>query len=211
MTIQSWLASFLLLVFAASASAAVSERDWENAPPGNGLLTFDDVNNREWLDLSETILDQFPGATGPEKIQSVVKELNPGGMFEGFTIANSNDVIALAQSAGISTSTFDFNTNQDATKYIIELLSPTIVLSSSRFATIGAIDETGRGRLFSAFSFDERGTGRSTAGLGISPGIEGTLAQAGVMLYRVIPEPDAVMLFVKSSLLLLGVYRSRRR
>ena len=45
------LAAALALVLAAVQSqAAVFERDW--LAPGDGLLTYDDVNKREWLDLS---------------------------------------------------------------------------------------------------------------------------------------------------------------
>lgn len=35
-----------------SSDATVLERDWKNR--GDGLLVFDDVNNREWLDLTVT-------------------------------------------------------------------------------------------------------------------------------------------------------------
>jgi hypothetical protein len=38
--------------------AGVFSRDWKT--PGDGLLTYDDVNQREWLDLSVSRLDQFP-------------------------------------------------------------------------------------------------------------------------------------------------------
>ena len=82
----------------------VIERDWKVA--GDGLLTFDDVNRREWLDLSESLLEQFPGTTLRDRYLRVVLELNQGGMFEGFTVADSDEVIDLAQSAGIDTSIF---------------------------------------------------------------------------------------------------------
>lgn len=35
------------------ASAAVMEVDWKT--PGDGLLTYDTVNKRKWLDLSQTL------------------------------------------------------------------------------------------------------------------------------------------------------------
>ena len=46
LVLRSVLASLLA---ANLCSAAVFERDWKT--PGDGLLTYDDVNRREWLDL----------------------------------------------------------------------------------------------------------------------------------------------------------------
>jgi hypothetical protein len=99
----------LLITFACVGSqavpAAVLSRDWKM--PGDGLLTYDDVNQREWLDLSETLLtDQFPGSDPSPLIaremryQFVVSQTASGGLFEGFSVAKSTDVIQFAQSAG---------------------------------------------------------------------------------------------------------------
>ena len=49
--------TLLLLLLPTSLNAAVIERDWQT--PGDGLLTFDTVNQREWLDLSETLLSIY--------------------------------------------------------------------------------------------------------------------------------------------------------
>ena len=47
--------SIVLSLFAINnSSAEVFERDWKT--PGDGLLTYDDVNRQEWLDLTETQL-----------------------------------------------------------------------------------------------------------------------------------------------------------
>jgi hypothetical protein len=80
-----------------SVDAAVFERDWK--APGDGLLTYDDVNRREWLDLSQSELSQFPYPF----LEPALAELTPGGRFEGFQWATGDDVIALAESAGIDT------------------------------------------------------------------------------------------------------------
>jgi hypothetical protein len=88
--------------FLNSTSAAVISRDWKT--PGDGLLTYDTVNKREWLDLSETILAEFPSPMFEERYQSVLTETLPGGMLEGFKVAERTDVVALAESAGIDTS-----------------------------------------------------------------------------------------------------------
>jgi hypothetical protein len=80
-----------------SADAAIFQRDWK--APGDGLLTYDDVNQRVWLDVTESQLSKFP----EPRLDNALAELAPGGMFNGFTFAKRNDVFALAQSAGIDT------------------------------------------------------------------------------------------------------------
>ena len=135
----------ILMLLGSVSRAAVIERDW--LAPGDGLLTFDDVNNREWLDLSETLLVQFPGAdSGAGKLedlevrfQSVVTETEVGGRFEGFTVAIGDDIVALAESSGIDTSTFELETNSVAA----EILSTfdtwmTPFVNSSRLACLVA-------------------------------------------------------------------------
>jgi len=89
----------LLTTVAAPTTAAVFERDWK--APGDGLLTYDDVNNREWLDLSQSIRAQFGGTTGEENFQNTIAQLEPGGLFEEFTWASADDVREFAVSAGI--------------------------------------------------------------------------------------------------------------
>jgi hypothetical protein len=60
----------LLTWFAVSvgqpARGAVFERDWQT--PGDGLLTYDDVNRREWLDVTQTQLWLFPGNRSRRRI-----------------------------------------------------------------------------------------------------------------------------------------------
>jgi hypothetical protein len=63
-TIALRIAAYLVLSVAATqAEAAVFERDWK--APGDGLLTYDDVNQRVWLDLSETDLVVAVSGRGP--------------------------------------------------------------------------------------------------------------------------------------------------
>jgi len=70
--------------------AGVVERDF--LAPGDGLLTYDDVNRREWLDLSfaYTSLDNI-------KLKMV-----PGEFLEDFKFATEEDVRNLNLSAGPS-------------------------------------------------------------------------------------------------------------
>ena len=83
-------------VLAAPVRAEVFERDLVPGS-GDGLLTFDDVSQREWLDVTETFTREFPGGFG-----GVTGELGAGGRFEGFTLADREDVIELALSAGLT-------------------------------------------------------------------------------------------------------------
>ena len=81
-----------------SSRAAVMERDW--LAPGDGLLTYDTVNQREWLDIPATLLSQF-GSTTEEAIPAALAELEPGGSLADFTLASREDVAALVASAGV--------------------------------------------------------------------------------------------------------------
>ncbi len=198
----------LLLVAAPASRAAVFERDWKTA--GDGLLTYDDVNQREWLDIPESLLSQFPGTTLEIKYQAVVAELLPSGMFEGFTPADANDVVALAQSAGIDTGTTDFAANHASAQRLIELLGPTDVFPPSGLAlTRGLLDELDPDcncRLIANIAVGPSGAGLnffSVAEYGDDRPAEIT----GVFLYRAsIPEPSTIFLATCS---LLGVLAAR--
>jgi hypothetical protein len=100
-----------------AAKAAVFERDWKT--PGDGLLTYDDVSQREWLDLPVSLLDQFPGMTIEDRYQSAILEIAPGGLFDGFAVANRTDIVSLATSAGIDTTTTSFTMNGSAVSELI--------------------------------------------------------------------------------------------
>lgn len=83
------LAVLLALGATSAANAALSSRDWLTA--GDGLLTFDDQSNREWLDLSQTRIGTY---------NSVVGRLAPGLIFAGFNVASFVDVGSLFYSGG---------------------------------------------------------------------------------------------------------------
>jgi hypothetical protein len=203
-TLSSLPIIFLLLsgVVADPLSAAVIERDWKT--PGDGLLTYDTVNKREWLDLSQTILDdRFPGtgadflAIRESRYQYVVEQTGPDGLFEGFTVAKSSDAIFLAQSAGIDTSTDDYVKNMDATLALGELLSFAFnYLPSGGAEAAGLLNET----VSIPFEY------RAAALFRVSPGNSADLLigsanqyitfPPGVMLYRVIPEPTSYLLIL---------------
>jgi hypothetical protein len=193
------LSFVVLLVTATVSGASVFERDWKT--PGDGLLTYDDVNNREWLDLSESLVFQFPGATLEARYQSVVAETLPGGLFDGFAVASRAEVILLAQSAGIAVETDDFATNAGPVGQMIDLLSATLEFSGGHLRSYGFIDEVSYSpsgvpfRFATIFRVDPRTPPlRSRADLSFSIN-DDFIGVSGVLLYRAIPEPDAWMLF----------------
>lgn len=185
--------------------AAVFSHDWKT--PGDGLLTYDDVNQREWLDLSETLLtDQFPGANLQMKYRVVLSETRLGGLFEGFSFAKSTDVIALAESAGIDTSTQEYATNSIPTTLLGNLLGLTVPEDGSRKISVGLIDEfeTSQDTIpLSAVVW----TLPNQAGLIFGKGHAQFGTPPGVMLYRVISEPIASKLVVVGAVSLVYLAR----
>ncbi|QDU54435.1 hypothetical protein [Aeoliella mucimassa] len=121
-------ASVVVLAVCSLASAAVTERDW--LAPGDGLLTFDDIHHREWLDLTESLTIDL-GKRAPDDSFSfdyerdLLAELEPGGRLEGFTAATTEDILSLAMSAGVDTSTSEFATNAVPVGGLMGLLGPT--------------------------------------------------------------------------------------
>lgn len=193
---------FLLSVVSAlvldngTATAAVISRDWKT--PGDGLLTYDDVNRREWLHLSVSRLDQFPAP----RLENAIAEFSPGGLFDGFTWAKGDDVRALAQSAGIDTSTLNRVINQVPTSQLIDLLGRTAERDESfiyRIESVGFIDQVQTsgpfaprqiGAVFRVNFIPNRAGGY--AGLLLSDSSDSLDDDStGLMLYRVVPEPTS--------------------
>ena len=189
----------LLVVLATNlCCAAVFERDWKT--PGDGLLTYDDVNQREWLDLSVSAVGQF----AEPRRENAIAEIAPGGLFEGFTFAKRDDVIALAQSAEIDTSTTDFSVNEGPTRSLIDLLSPTPPWTGPILDSIGFIDEVlpppyRADRVAADFYVHPRGDS-GFAALFVGADIDGLGRDTvGLMLYRAVPEPSSLFLAVLSA------------
>lgn len=87
---RTMLIAFLSSLATLTATAAIFERDLFE--PGDGLLTYDDVNQREWLDLTYTehyTLDDLVTATAPS------------GPLREFRLAMPEDLNYLASSAGV--------------------------------------------------------------------------------------------------------------
>jgi hypothetical protein len=186
-----------LFLCCAGSQAAVFERDWLS--PGDGLLTYDDVHRREWLDLSQSRLDQFP----EPRLENALAQLAPGGMFDGFTFAKRKDVVNLALSAGIDTTTLNpfGNNNAGAVTDLTNLLGVTYQFSPPRigFRSIGFIDGNQFGRESAAiFQLNANpNTGDATlAGLYVGDDDLVSLGSTGSMLYRIVPEPSAILMML---------------
>ena len=188
-----------LLATTDSGRAAVFERDWKE--PGDGLLTYDDVNQREWLDVPESLL--LDNGT----YENVIAQTGPGEKFAGFRAAKSDDVISLAQSAGIDTNTLAVEANALAAHKLIELLGPTVTLTGGRVSTTGLLNEyiessqrTDASRLVGNLRVTPQ---LDVAGLTIFPfaeiRVDNPFAITGIMLFRAIPEPSSIMIAIIAS------------
>lgn len=82
-------AFLIALLGTMTLQAAVFERNF--LEPGDGLLTYDDVNQREWLDLMET---------ADLNAASIIESMSEGGYLHGFHFAFQEDVAGLDASAG---------------------------------------------------------------------------------------------------------------
>jgi hypothetical protein len=174
---------------------AVFERDWQTT--GDGLLTYDNVHRREWLDLTVSRVDQFPEPW----LENAIAQISPGGMFDGFRLAKRKDVVALANSAGIAAGTSDPSINYVPVSELIDLLGATLDVSHfvrSRRSTgfIDEVDPWGR-QVGSEFLWNKQHASAppSNASYYISASNDLlTLGSTGLMLWRPVPEPSALLL-----------------
>jgi hypothetical protein len=209
----AWLA-LLMLCWVNFCNAAVFERDWTS--PGDGLLTFDDVNQREWLDMSVSRLNQFSGARLEDRYQNAITEIAPGGLFDGFMVAKRVDVVELAESAGVNTTTDDFGTNQAAVGKLIDLIGPTLIFRSEQLFSLGFLDEPLMGfsnRLHSRFALvaaDPTFAGRASLEFFTPMDSDVTAPSVyGIMLFRQVPEPSSLSLAVAGIVSLYGIHVRR--
>ncbi|HYO26289.1 MAG TPA: hypothetical protein VEQ85_15215, partial [Lacipirellulaceae bacterium] len=86
---------------------------------------YDDVNQREWLDLTESRLSMYSGFSWEQRFASLLPELEPGKTFAGFAVATGPHLIALAESAGIHIGTSNFLLNGDPVRRLLDLVGST--------------------------------------------------------------------------------------
>ena len=190
--------AFFLVATVSLAAADIYERDWNHA--GDGLLTVDDVNMREWLDLTET-QGMF--------VADISARLETEGEYAGFSIASVPDVADLATSAGIDTSGI-WSDNTVPARRLIGLLGET---GNGGFAL-----QTSAGLALEAMSGEI-----TTIGITISylsdpdvasccrfPGAVNFPQDRGIWLFRPVPEPSSALLFGLATTFLLPCLLSRR-
>lgn len=206
MTHRHWMiictvGPLLALTISAAAQAGVSERDWKT--PGDGLLTYDDINQREWLDVPVTLLEQYPGSVS-ERYDAVTGATEPGGEFFGFSTAALADLVALAESAGVDTTSTGLSVNGDATNELISLLEPTFISVGGVKIIYGYLQEfPDAARILVA---TDTWAGLFSDNSGIDPA--GISSTHGVWLYRdVVPEPTFMTLLLAVAGFSLGVVR----
>jgi hypothetical protein len=81
---------FLALFFASPSFAGLITLDWKEA--GDDLILFDSDTNTEWLNHSQTRGLSY---------STVLEESNTGGAFEGFRVAQLNEIVQLFGSFGL--------------------------------------------------------------------------------------------------------------
>jgi hypothetical protein len=197
-----------LLLFQSPAAAAVISRDWKT--PGDGLLTYDDANQREWLDLTESRLSMFQGATLEQRFQNAVSQLAPGNIFAGFAVATSRDLTTFANSAGIDASTSDFGENSAPISTLIALVSSTVANPApGTDFSIGLLNELRTsptsGRLMGQFYAIPSSGRNGEAGLLFSTEIEPFQTSGfGVWMFREVPEPRSLSIAIPLAILFIA-------
>lgn len=195
------LAGLSIVVHTPAGQAAVVSRDWK--ANGDGLLTYDAVNRREWLDLTETRLINYAGRLIEERFQSFLVELQPGGQFDGFSLAEFDDLTALATSAGINTQSLDdYLTNEMPTRALMHLVGVSLVGDfGDREQSYGVVEgQVPSGpvirQAIGLLTADSISGPNGQAGVVLtSPGDRAVPANTGVWLYRLVPEPSGACLF----------------
>ena len=203
---RTLIAAVVVWVVTSSAhlNAAVFQHDWK--VPGDGLLTYDDVNQREWLDLSVSRLSQFP----VPRLANAMAEISPGGLFDGFTWASQQDVLALAASSGVDVTSFDLAVNQIPVTNVIGLLSPTLQNNLGVLRSVGLTNDPRTnpslppytGAAFLVNFNPSTGGGYAEFALNLPDDLLTPLSN-GMMLYRVVPEPALTLQFAIAAWLLL--------
>ena len=203
----------LLLITTLSANAtqaAVFERDLVPGS-GDGLLTFDDVNQREWLDVPQTLLARIAQETsGCSTFECVAESFLATSEFSGFEWATRADVFELAESAGIDATTVDFAINELATGTLLGLLGITLPFNN------GFFDETVGGTYGFVQVVDGSpdpyiiiaSTPSSSAGIASFSSfgnIDSPATLTGLFLYRNVPEPSSYLLVTFGTLAMLNV------
>lgn len=218
----SRFALLLVMVSTSSGPAAIISRDWKT--PGDGLLTYDTVNKREWLEFSLTRLSEYSGATLESRFQQVVLKTAPGGEFEGFEVASLDGIRSFLLSAGLPLNADRTQINQQLylpTKQFLTLLDTAVMNGVTLgYSTFGYLNQVNvgrpRGRQTAGVFYRDESSIPARGGVQLPYSDDSDVLYARnthVYLVRAVPEPRNLSTSVISFVLLLGYlrYHSRKR
>ncbi len=114
------------LIESATARSAVISMDFHQ--PGDALLTYDTINHRQWLDLSQT---------GGWSLAQTKQALLPGGIYYDFHVATVSDVAEFVDSAGYDAASTAGETNFTIATELIDLLNQDLWYITT-YTTVGS-------------------------------------------------------------------------
>mgnify|MGYP005847940011 CR=1 FL=1 len=109
--LKSFLLMILLVIFSAQYSYAILI--------DNGIYTTDTESELDWLDFSETL---------ELSTNYIYSQLGEGGLFEGWSFANTEQVTDLLNNAGgsgVYDGTYDLHGHNDAAAELLDLMGAT--------------------------------------------------------------------------------------
>ena len=194
----------LFFVFATSVHAAILTANDPtilgngNLPDDGYNLTVDTETGYEWLDLSLSM-----GIT----YNTMISELGPGGMFEGFQHASNDDVLDLWTKFGLPTDSFpsvsslaDGGTLADS---FIDIAGETGTAFSGTWSFTQGTTTSSYGANHVVLIVRNDGTSATAGNGGVGDGTAG--AQIGHWLYRTnVPEPSTLVLLASGAVALLA-------
>lgn len=211
MGIKSISLAATALVLSTNVNAAIISTDWKVA--GDNLITHDTVSGFNWLDLTETNNLSY---------NAVVAQLGVGGIYEGFRVATSNEVVALWSNFGIDLSSgAPTRTNEGYDSNIAQassILGNTIAEYNAEVYPAGTIGATSD-KYSADIAFNQRMGAFNNSAYNITSYhiMDGTPSDldyvyihTGTYLVSSVPVPAAVWLFGSGLLGLVGVARRKK-
>lgn len=204
------LTMFGALCWGLHAHAALIDQDWQ--APDDSKIIYDTDTNLRWLDLR---------VTASMSHDTVVANLEAGGIFEGFELATQTEVLDLWGNAGITNTERVWVTDQYApVEDLVNRLGATLMVESGgmfTFAThtIGmaeggpALPPDQRWAMELTYAPDGLNTRTSTSFYTWDVSIAD--AHYSTYLVQSVPLPAAVWLFGSGLIALLGIARCKQK
>lgn len=201
--------ALLPCLMSGQANAALTSRDLVIGS-GDGLLTYDDQTNFEWLDVTQTLNMSF---------NQVVGELSTSGAFAGFNLASDANLQALFASGGWSGAS-NVNYSNDPDRFneasvIVSLLGRTTINYSVN-STYGMVSDVQGSKQYYGFMYSYSDAinpyHSSSWHNNFSQARDVPSDYIGTFLYRVttaVPEPETYALML-AGLGLIG-FRMRKQ